>query len=34
MEAASIDVELDKFLFHPQHLMKLSEKGNQVVNAT
>jgi hypothetical protein len=27
MEAASIDVEHDKCLLHPQHLMKLSEKG-------
>jgi hypothetical protein len=34
MEAGSIGVELDKCLLHPEHLMKLSEKGNRVVNAT
>jgi hypothetical protein len=34
VEAVSISMELDKGLLHPEHAMKLSEKGNQVINAT
>jgi hypothetical protein len=34
MEAVSIGVKLDKGLLHPEHSMKLLEKGNQMVNAT
>jgi hypothetical protein len=34
MEAVSIGVELDKGLLHPGYLMKLSQRGNWVINAT
>jgi hypothetical protein len=34
MEDASIDMELDKCLLHPEHSMKLSDKEDQVINAT
>jgi hypothetical protein len=34
MELVSIGVELDKGLLHPEHLMKLSNKGDRVMNAT
>jgi hypothetical protein len=33
LEVASIGVELDEGLLHLEYSMKLSEKGNQVINA-
>jgi hypothetical protein len=33
MELVSIGVELDKGLLHPEHSMKLSNKGDRVMNA-
>jgi hypothetical protein len=32
--AVGIGVELDKGLPHPEHSMKLSDKGERVINAT
>jgi hypothetical protein len=34
MEAVSIDVGLDKGLLRPEHSLKLSDKGDQMINAT
>jgi hypothetical protein len=34
MEVVSIGVELDKGLIRPEHLVKLSDKGDRVIDAT
>jgi hypothetical protein len=34
MEAVSIGVDLDKGLLHPEHSMKLLDKGDRVINET